>query len=227
MSVDINALQSLGLSPAATTAATTARTSSNKLGQDQFLKLMTAQLNNQNPMNPQDSNQFLSQMAQFSTVSGLQELQDSFKSFAASMQQDQSLSAANLVGHSASVASDKALLPNSGAMNGELVLPADASEVTLRISDSTGNLVKVQNLGAQSQGTLPFQWDGTPDGGGTVSAPGLYQIKAEAVIGGATTALATQATAPVTGVTLGGAKGMQVELQGLGSFALSDIQSVN
>ena len=225
MTVDMNALQSLGLAPAATTAAT--RASSNQLSQDQFFKLMTAQLNNQNPLNPQDSAQFLSQMAQFSTVSGIQELQNSFSSFAASMQQDQSLAASNLVGHSASVLSDKALLPSGGSMSGELVLPADASAVTLKIIDASGKPVKTVSLGAQSQGSVPFRWDGTLDGGGALAAPGMYQIQAEAVIGGQNTALETQATAPVSGVKLGGAKGMQVELQGLGSFSMSDIQSIN
>lgn len=227
MAVDTNTLQALGLSPAATAAASGTRTANNKLvSQDQFLKLMTAQLNNQNPMSPQDSTQFLSQMAQFSMVSGIQDLQSSFNSFSGAIQQNQSLSASNLVGHSASVASDKAMLPGNGTLKGEMVLPAAASAVTLRITDSNGTLMKVENLGPQSQGNLPFAWDGTQDGGG-LAQPGLYTVKAEAVIGGQTTALTTQATAPVTGVTLGGAKGMQVELQGLGSYALSDIQSVN
>jgi flagellar basal-body rod modification protein FlgD len=220
MSFDLSALQSLGL---ATASAATSRT---HLGQDTFLKLMTAQLNNQNPLKPQDNTEFLTQMAQFSTVSGIQDLQDSFKSFAAAIQQDQSVAASALVGHSATVATDKALLPTNGAMSGQLVLPADATQVTLRILDANGQVVKVEQLGPQARGALPFQWDGAQDGGAP-AAPGVYRLQAEAVVGGETTAVETQSTAPVTGVALGGAKGMQVELQGLGSFSLSDIQAIN
>ncbi len=221
MSVDMTSLQSLGLAPTAASKSTT------KLGQDTFLKLMTAQLNNQNPLKPQDNTEFLTQMAQFGTVTGIQELQDSFKSFAAAIQRDQSLAASNLVGHSAVVTSSKALLPSNGTLSGELVLPSDASEVTLRISDASGNVLKVENLGQQASGTVPFQWNGTPDGGGTPAAPGLYNIQATALIGGATTALTTRSAAPVAGVALNGAKGMEVELQGLGNFALSDIQGIH
>jgi flagellar basal-body rod modification protein FlgD len=223
MSVDLNTLKSLGLTQSAskTTGAT------KQLGQDTFLKLMTAQLNNQNPLKPQDNAQFLTQMAQFSTVSGIQDLQDSVKSLASSLQQDQSVSASQLVGHTASVASGKAMLPASGSMSGYLNLPSDASNVILRISDTNGKLMKVESLGAQSQGQVPFQWDGAPDGGGAVATPGLYQIKAEAVIGGETVALETQSSAAVKSVTLGGTQGLEVELEGLGRFPLSEIQAVH
>lgn len=219
--IDANTLKALGLTGNTAVAAA----NRNKLGQDQFLKLMTAQLNNQNPLKPQDNTEFLTQMAQFSTVSGIQDLQESFKSFSSTMQQDQAMTSSSLVGRSVSVTSNKAILPNNGTMLGSLDLPSGSTAVKLTISDANGKVVKTQNLGPQEAGSIPFEWDGSTDDG-KLATPGTYQLQAEALIAGETTALATRAAAPVTSVTLNGAKGMEVELQGLGRYNVSDIQAV-
>lgn len=224
MSVDLNTLKSLGLTQ---TASASQATGKKQLGQDTFLKLMTAQLNNQNPLKPQDNTEFLTQMAQFSTVNGIQDLQDSVKSLASSLQQDQSVSASQLVGHTASVNSGKAVLPASGSMTGFLTLPSDANNVTLRITDASGKVLRTESLGAHAQGQVPFQWDGTQDGASALATPGVYHVEAEAVVAGQTVALETQSSAAVKSVTLGGAQGLEVELEGLGRFPLSDIQAVH
>jgi flagellar basal-body rod modification protein FlgD len=213
-STDISGtLQSLGLTSSSSKTGTSSSTST--ITQDEFLKLMTTQLNSQNPLDPQDNTEFATQMAQFSMVSGIQSLEDSFSTLSSSMQQSQSVSASTLLGRSATVTSDKGILPTNGSLSGQLSLSADASEVTVRISDSKGNLVKVEHLGAQSKGDVSYQWDGTTDGGG-LATPGVYQVEAEAVIDGKTTALDNESTAKVTGVTLGGTKGVEVELGQLG-----------
>lgn len=224
MQVDTNTLQALGLT------GTRPTSTSNNLGQEDFLRLMTTQLNNQNPLKPQEHTEFLTQMAQFGTVAGIRDLQSSFTTFAGAIQQDRATAAANLVGRSALVASDRGVLESGGAIQGEVVLPADASSVRLRISDSAGRVVRVLDLGPQAGGSAPFEWHGEMDGSATPAAPGTYHIVAEAVVGGATVALESRVAAPVESVTLGslqgGSQGMEVELRGLGRYTLDDLLAV-
>ncbi|MBP1151000.1 MULTISPECIES: flagellar hook assembly protein FlgD [unclassified Methylocaldum] len=221
MSLDINTLKSLGLTE---TAAPTRKR--NELGQEDFFKLMVTQLTSQNPLKPQDGAEFVNQLAQFSTVTGIQQLQSSFADFAASANKEQALMAANLVGRSALIASDKAILAANGTIQGELAVPYEASQVNIRIMDKNGNLIRTLELGPQTEGPLSFEWDGKLDDELHFADPGLYRIKAEAVIAGKTTALETQIAAPVESVTVGGSKGMEVQLSGLGRYTLGDIRAV-
>jgi len=221
MSIDVNTLKSLGLAETAAPAR-----KRNELGQEDFLKLMVTQLTSQNPLKPQDGTEFVNQMAQFSTVTGIQNLQSSFADFAASANKEQALMAANLVGRSVLIGADKAILPVGGKIEGELNLPAEADQVNVRITDNNGKLIRILELGPQAEGPLAFEWDGKLDDDLHFADPGLYKIKAEAVIGGQTTALETQVAAPVESVTMGGAKGMEIHLNGLGRYALNDIRAV-
>lgn len=221
MSIDINTLHSLGL--AETSAPVRKR---NELGQDDFLKLMVTQLTSQNPLKPQDGAEFVNQLAQFSTVTGIQQLQSSFADFAAAANNGQALMAANLVGRSALVASGKAILATNGTVQGELNIPSDASNVYIRIMDKNGTLVRTLELGQQSEGPLSFEWDGKLDDDLHFADPGLYKIKADAVIAGQTLALETHIAAPVESVTMGAAKGMEIHLDGLGRYTLGDIRAV-
>ncbi len=221
MSIDVNALKSLGLTE--TSAPAPKR---NELGQDDFLKLMVTQLTSQNPLKPQDGTEFVNQLAQFSTVTGIQQLQSSFADFAAAAKDGQALMAANLVGRSALVASDKAILAANGTIKGELNVPSGASNVYVRIMDKNGTLIRTLELGPQSEGPLSFEWDGKLDDGLHFADPGLYKIKADAIIAGQTLALETQIAAPVESVTMGAAKGMEIHLDGLGRYTLGDIRAV-
>lgn len=221
MAVDFQTLQSLGL----TEKQGASTKSRNELNQDDFLKLMTAQLNHQDPMKPQDSTEFLTQMAQFGTVNGIQGLQKTMTDFTEATQKNQALTAANLVGRSVMIASDKGAFTGSANLQGELVLPADASDINLQITDSSGRVVFAKELGAQAAGNLPFAWNGTTLDGGQAPA-GMYKITANAVSNGQTSALVTHVAAQVQSVTLNGAKGMEVQVQGQGSHGLSDILAV-
>jgi flagellar basal-body rod modification protein FlgD len=221
MAVDYNTIQSLGLAaPAAQVQK------KNQLQQDDFMKLLTTQLTHQDPLKPQESAEFLTQLAQFGTVNGIQELQKSFADFTASSNQEQALLAGNLIGRSALIPSDKAVLAANGTVQGELNLPADASALALQVFNANGQLMRTMDLGPQSTGSLPFQWDGKLDDGVSSADPGLYKIKANAVIDGKTIALETQIAAPVESVTVGGAQGPQVQFKDLGTYALKDIAAI-
>jgi flagellar basal-body rod modification protein FlgD len=221
MSIDIDALRSLGLTeqPASTHKK-------NELGQDMFMKLMVAQLENQNPLKPQEGAEFLSQLAQFSTVSGIQQLQDSFAEFSVTMNEEQALQAANLVDKKVLIPSREGVLGADGSIEGELSVPASATHVTVRVFGANGAQLRSIDLGAQSEGQVPFTWDGLLDDGINHANPGIYTIKAEAIIDGKTTALDTQVRAPVESVKLGGGKGIEVDLGVLGRHALKDVWEI-
>jgi flagellar basal-body rod modification protein FlgD len=220
MAVNLDTLKELGLiqnNPAKTR---------NQLGQEEFLKLMTTQLTNQDPRKPMESGDFLAQIAQFSTVSGIKELQDSFARFADSVRSDQGLQAANLVGRSVLVAADKGLLAAGGNLDGEIQVSGPASAVTVDILDSNGQLVKKIELGPQAEGNVAFNWDGSTIDGGYAN-PGTYKIQANAVIDGTNTGLASMIRSHVESVTLGrGGSGIILNVAGTGPVRFSEVQEI-
>jgi len=197
------------------------------LGQDQFLKLMTTQMTHQDPTKPMQNGEFLSQMAQFGTVSGIQDLQQSFKDFAASISSDQTLQAASLVGRTVSAPSDQGLLAAGGEIKGTVELPASSSNVTLKILDpATGDVIAIKILGGHSAGSVPFVWDGMNDKG-NLAHPGVYKVQVEAGIDGNNTVLQPEIQARVESVSINNDKnGLQVNLAGLGVVNFNQIKQI-
>ncbi len=133
----------------------------NEMGQDEFLKLMIAELNNQNPLDPQDNGEFIAQLAQFSTVEGLDKLNNTTESMSDGMRSNQALQASALVGQSVIVAgNDTGLLLNKGIVSGYAELPESATNLTLSIQDKNGQLVEQIPLGNQAAGEMSIRWDG-------------------------------------------------------------------
>jgi len=197
------------------------------LGQEQFLKLMTAQMTHQDPTKPMQNGEFLSQMAQFGTVSGIQDLQQSFKDFAASISSDQTLQAASLVGRTVSAPSEEGLLAAGGEIKGTVDLPASSANVNLKILDPlTGDVIRIKSLGGHSAGTVPFVWDGMNDKG-NLASPGVYKVQVEASMDGINTVLQTEIQARVESVSMGSGKnGLQVNLAGLGAVNFNQIKQI-
>lgn len=218
----IETYQNLGL---ATTTSPTQKKQT--LGQEQFLKLLTTQLTHQDPMKPMENGEFLGQMAQFSTVSGIQELQASFKDFASSISSDQALQAASLVGRYVSAPSSQALLSAGGSVSGDFELPGSSPNVKVSIvNPQTGETVRDINLGSQPSGSTAFTWDGL-DSRGQFADPGVYDIKVQAEIDGANTAITTNIKSQVKSVTMGnGNSGLQVNLTGLGPVKFNQIKQI-
>lgn len=183
-----------------------------QLGQTDFLNLMITQLKTQDPFKPQENGDFIAQMAQFSSVSGLAELQQSFDKLATSLQSNQALQASSLVGRTVLVPSAVGTLPSGGAMSGALDLPASSGAVGINVYDSSGQVVRRLELGAQSSGEVYFNWDGLTNAG-TPAEPGQYYISADASMNGDTVALQTLVTTSVDSVTLGqGGQGLTLNL---------------
>lgn len=199
---------------------------SKELGKDQFLQLLVAQMNNQNPLDPQTNSEFVAQLAQFSTVEGLDNLNTSVDSILSSTQSSQALQASSLVGRKVIVTTNKAVVDTSETMKGSVNLTGASTNVYVNVLDSKGNAVNRINLGAQSAGQVSFMWDGK-DSSGNVAPNGTYTFQAEAAVDGKTVAMSTNLPANVDSVTLGlnGAE-MTLNLAGLGSVALSKVKVI-
>lgn len=206
---------------AAKSPATTASSASDT--QDRFLKLLVTQMKNQDPLNPLDNAQVTSQMAQLSTVSGIDKLNSTLLALSNSMAVGQSVSATSMIGHGVLVPGSTVSLANGQALGGvELTQPADSLKVT--IQDAAGKIMRTLQLGGQEAGVMPFAWDGQTDAG-SPAANGSYKFTAEAVLAGAKTDATTLAFGMVNAVTPG-AQGATLDVGQLGGFALSAVKQV-
>ncbi|HSX70064.1 flagellar hook assembly protein FlgD [Pseudomonas subflava] len=199
---------------------------SNELGKDQFLQLLVAQMNNQNPLDPQTNSEFVAQLAQFSTVEGIDNLNTSFENMLASTQSSQALQASSLVGRKVIVTTNKALVDTSEPLKGSVAVTQSTDNLYVNIYDSKGNQVNRISLGAAPAGNIGFTWDGK-DADGKVLPEGVYKFEAQVQVEGKTVAMDTALPANVDSVTLGQNGGeMLLNLAGLGSIPLSKVQVV-
>jgi flagellar basal-body rod modification protein FlgD len=197
----------------------------NQLGQEDFLKLMVTQMTHQNPLKPMENTEFLTQMAQFGTVSGIQALQKSFTDFANAIGSDQTLQAAGLIGRKVLVPGDQALLAAGEEVQGAVELKKPATAITLKILDASGVPIRTLELGAHDQGQVEFKWDGLKDDG-TLADPGTYRLQAEGLIEGEHVQLATLVVAPVESIAASpSGYGLKVEVPG-GSVDFKDIRQI-
>ncbi len=191
---------------------------------DRFLTLLVTQMRNQDPLNPLDNAQVTSQLAQISTVTGLDKLNTTLQSFANGFASTQMLQAATMIGREVLVPSEQIQLVDGAATFGvELTQPAD--QVVVSILDAAGNTVRKQDLGAHSTGTATFAWNGLNNLGASVP-DGRYQISITAKQGGKETAAEALSFARVESVAQNGQE-IELELQGLGAANLSDVRRIN
>ncbi len=196
------------------------------LGQDDFLTLMITQFQNQDPFEPLDNGDFLGQLAQFSTVNGISSLNTAFSGLAGSMQDNQALQAAALVGHKVLAVSDVGHLRAGESVRGAVELDSSAGNVQIEITDPSGQLVKRLDLGQQPPGLVEFAWDGT-DSAGKNAPDGHYQVSARVVRGGNVESAPTVIEAEIQSVTLGNfGEGMSLNLAGGQSMPLSQVYQI-
>ena len=200
--------------------------SKDELGQSEFLKLMLTQIKHQDPLNPSEGGEFLSQLAQFGTVNGITELQSSFDGFASGMQSSQALQASTMVGRSVLVAGNHGYLETGSAVQGAVDLESSSGNLNLFIHDGNGQLVRQIELGTQEAGTVRFSWDGFSSSGQAVP-PGVYKVSAQANVDGEIVTQPTYIQSKVESVTLGGA-GMDstLNLKGLNTVLISDVKEI-
>ncbi|WP_199096875.1 flagellar hook capping FlgD N-terminal domain-containing protein [Dyella sp. ASV21] len=198
---------------------------SGTMTQADFLKLMTAQLQAQDPTNPVDNSQFVSQMAQFSTLSATQQLDTDLQSFSSNMnaavQTSQVLSSSNLVNRSVLVPASSVSFDGSDAVKGAVNVTS-TGPVTVQVQDASGNVLRTMSLGTQGAGLSQFTWDGKDDSGNVLPA-GSYTLAASS---GSTT-LNTYVAGTVTGVGYGGSSlGTYLQVSGVGGVSLSQVAQI-
>lgn len=209
-------------------SASSAATGNQSLGKDAFLQLLVTQLKNQNPLSPQDNGAFVAQLAQFSSLEGINTLNDSVNAISSNFSSSQALQASSLVGRSIITQTDKALVDTSKSMTGSAAVTSAVGNVSIKITDKDGNVVRTIDMGAQNAGNSDFIWDGKNDAG-EVAPAGTYTFAATTKNDkGDAVALATSLPATVTSVTLSKTGGeMLLNLAGgMGSVKLSQIQTI-
>lgn len=197
-----------------------------KSDQNQFLDLLVAQLENQNPLEPQDGAEFLSQLAQFSTVDGIERLNTSMGDLSAGFRSGQALQATALVGRKVEVDSNVGLLDSTGGMVGSVVLTQPMADVRVQIKDASGALIKEVQLGTQDTGKMHFQWDGL-DAAGERMPAGEYRIEATGLFDGESEQLVTQVGVNVDSVTLGGQGDVSLNLRNGRTVSLDEVRNIN
>lgn len=133
------------------------------LGQADFLKLMTTQLQNQDPFSPMDNGDFIAQMAQFSTVTGITEINNNLTNLGSKLEPNRVATAAQFLGHSVLVPGKIVTPDDNGEIHGVVDLPASSTDVGLTFSNSNGEVIKTIELGAQNKGLIGFSWTDIPE----------------------------------------------------------------
>ncbi|MGR8919825.1 MAG: flagellar hook assembly protein FlgD [Gammaproteobacteria bacterium] len=198
----------------------------NALGQEQFLELMVTQLENQDPFKPMESGDFLGQIAQFSTVSGITDLQETVSSLATSLQSNQALQASTMVGRRVVVPADRFSYAPGETAQVSAQLESTAGNVRVSIYDEIGQLVRQTSLGQLPAGPVAYRWDGFSDAGKAMPA-GRYSVAFDAVVDGEEFALQPEITARVDSVTLSrDGTTPTLNVDGFGAVAMSDVREI-
>lgn len=205
----------------------------NELGQAAFLELMITQMNNQNPLSPQDNSEFVAQLAQFSSVEGLERLNTSFNSFMS----NNALQASSLVGRSVTVESEKSNLVKGGIVAGSAELAHSTKNLSITIYDEKGALVQKVPVGEIPKGEMVFRWDGQNmevngelldwEAGESAAEVGQYRFEVTADQNGKNEALRTSLSANVNSVTIGENGALILNLAGIGAVEASKVKQFN
>jgi flagellar basal-body rod modification protein FlgD len=178
-----------------TTKTTSTNTAKGTLGKDDFLKLLLAQLNHQDPLNPADASQFASQLAQFSSLEQLTNVNDNLTSLKTSQESSNKFQAMGLIGKNIEADGDTLYLGDKGTATGGFTIPSAAS-CAVAISDENGNIINTIDMGNLEAGDHTFTWDGKDlNGNAAASGPYAFNVVAQDSSGNS-----VSATTKVTGL---------------------------
>lgn len=200
--------------------------------QDRFLTLLVTQLQNQDPLNPMDNAQVTSQIAQLSTVNGIQQLNNTLLALSGQMDMSQSLQAAALIGKDVLVPGGKVSLgsdPDDPMSKTATAFGIDlfsgTTETTVTIVDASGAVIRKMDLGAMEAGVYPLTWDGMDDGG--IPAPdGAYTVKLTATNADGQPVSAETLTSGRVGSVAYTSEGLKLDLGLVGKYSLLDIRQI-
>ena len=198
------------------------------LGQEDFLKLMLTELQHQNPMEPKENGELLSQMAQFSSVQGMNDMQNSLTELKDSLISNQALEASSLVGRFVMVPGGRGYLPEGEGPRffGGVELEESTPNLTVTITAKSGEIIRTIAVGSAPTGLNRFEWDGMNDQGEQMPA-GEYNFSAQARFNGDEAAVETMFVAPVESVTLGrNGEKMKLNVLGFGAMDMSAVREI-
>lgn len=201
-----------------------AKTEETQDDKNQFLELMIAQIENQNPLDPQEGGEFLAQLAQFSMVDGIERLNQSNEQMYDSFRSNQALQASSLVGRSVGVVSD-VMNFDGGPVDLDIELSQTTSQLRLYINNSAGEQVGLIDLGEQVKGDVAYQFVGT-DSAGESLPPGEYQLVASAKTEDSEEQMITRVGMNVDSVSLEPNEGVQLNIKGLGALSLDEVRQI-
>jgi flagellar basal-body rod modification protein FlgD len=204
--------------------ASAASTPSGADSEQRFLKLLVTQLNNQDPLNPLDNAQLTSQLAQMSTVSGIEKLNSAFQSLLAQSGSSQVLQSASLIGRTVLVPGSELMLKQGVDVNFAVDVTGPAEMVKVTITNAAGDAVRSFDLGALPQGVKTLSWDGLSDTGAPV-ADGVYMVNGLARSGDANVPVTALAYASVSSVSQG-TTGVSLDLGSGRQARLGDVRLI-
>lgn len=205
-------------------AGATSTGNTGQLDQNEFLKLMVAQLKNQNPTQPMDPTQFVGQLAQFSTVTGIENMQSSMTSLASSMRSGQVMNGTALVGHEVLAPAASTTITAGDSVGGAADVPSGTTAVQVQVLDSSGQTIRTFPASPQ-EGLSHFTWDGKTDQG-AAAASGTYSFKVVANEAGTATSLDPLLSAKVSSVTIDPTTQNLTLNTNAGALALSSVRQV-
>ena len=211
---------------AAPTPTASTGKSSEAMDQSDFLMLMTAQLKNQDPFEPVDNTQMVAQMAQFSSLAGISEMNTTLKAISDRLGGTSTSDALSWVGRTVMAEGNVAFPRAGGGLEGAIELDADAADVNVTIQDANGATLRTVSLGAQPKGAINYDWDGTTDSGDPAGdGPFTIKVAARNAEGGSVAARSL-VWAPVASVTIGADGAPVLTLPGVGQVPVTAVRKI-
>ncbi|HEY0624255.1 flagellar hook assembly protein FlgD [Sphingomonas sp.] len=219
-------LANLGINRTGTGRANTNKLGSEAMDQSDFLTLMTAQMKNQDPFDPVDNTQMVAQMAQFSSLAGISEMNTTLQAIAAKLGATSTTDLVSWVGRTVLTEGNTAYPRTDGTLGGVIELGADAAEVNVVIEGPNGEILKNVSLGSAKAGQIEFEWDGSTDTGEDAGdGPFKIRVAAQNADGGAVTAKPL-VWAPVTAVGMGSDGNPVLTLPGIGQVSTTAVRKI-
>ena len=191
------------------------------LGQEDFLKLMTTQLQNQDPFAPMENADFIAQMAQFSTVTGITDMGQSLKGISNQLSEFRIATATNMLGNSVLVPGTRAYPDGDGAVHGVIDLPAASGATNVVFTSQNGDILHVEELGAQPSGLAGFSWQDIPQN--VLDSNDYINVEAFADQGGGLEGVSTSVFGEVLAASTSSADGVMLDVKGYGDINVNEV----
>lgn len=222
---DMGGLQGINLSDIGLN--TPLKAEKDKSEKNEFLQLFVTQLRNQNPLEPRDGAEYLGQLAQFSTLEGIRNMETAFNKIANSLNSNQALQASSLVGKNVDVKTENGLYLQGSNVKGSIEIPPYATNVQMDIVNEQGQVVKTVKVNHVEKGEMAFMWDGLDDNG-NAQPSGVYRFVAKASIHGQEQRIDTYLSANVDSVTINkNGQPVTLNVSGYGKISMDDIRTIS